>query len=187
LRLKPDFRGVFRFLDACGIRYVIVGGFAAGIRGEPRATTDVDIITFMPTLDMDRFIRFARQHRIRLSAGKIRRHAYRDAFFRLKVAGTQVDFIVGASGFEFDVLTRGVREKIYGVKIPIASPEDMILMKLVSGRVLDWNDAKAIQLRYENKLDKAYIESWARRLRVQRGRGRVITRWRKLLKMGYRK
>lgn len=183
---KPDFRSVFRFLDASGIRYVIVGGIAAGLLGEPRATTDVDLITFLPSADLDRFISFARKRRIRLSGSAIRKRAYRDTFFRLRVAGTQVDFLVGASGFEFDVVTRSTRTKLYGVSIPIASPEDLILMKLVSGRTLDWQDAKAVQLRHGDRLDTAYLESWARRLKVQRGRGRVIARWRRLLRMGYR-
>lgn len=183
---KPDFRSVFRFLNSSGIRYVVVGGVASGLKGEPRATTDVDIITFLPRIDLERFINFARKRRIHLSARKLRKHAYSDAFFRLMIAGTQVDFIIGASGFEFDVLTRSKVERLFGLNVPVASPEDLILMKLVSGRALDWNDAKAIQFRCGARIDREYIESWAKRLKVQRGRGRVIDRWKKLVKMPYR-
>jgi len=183
---KPDFKSVFRFLNASEIRFVVVGGIAAGILGEPRATTDVDIITFMPKEDLDGFLRFAGKKKVKLSEKLIRKNAYSDAFFRVYIAGTQVDFILGESDFEFQVLTRAIKGKLYGVKIPVASPEDMILMKLVSGRALDLIDAKAIQLRYGKKLDDGYIEKWGKRLKVQRGRGHVIEHWKKLLKSGYR-
>ena len=183
---RPDFREVFRFLAKSRIRYVIVGGFAAGILGEPRATVDIDLITFMPTSDLEKFILYAGKHRVKFSAGEIRKSIQSNAFFRIKISGTQVDFIVGESAFEFEVLTRGITTRIFGYKIPVASPEDMILMKLVSGRLIDWNDAKAIQLRYFGKMDVKYIESWANRLKVQRGQGHVISRWRKLLVMKLR-
>ncbi len=183
----PDFRSVLRFLEASGIRYVIVGGFAAGLLGEARATADVDLVTFLPREDLERFIRFAHKRRIRIPARTIRERAYRDAYFRIKVAGTQVDFIVGESGFEFDILTRSRKTRIYGMSIPVATPEDMILMKLVSGRAIDWADAKAIHVRHGRTLDTDYLEGWARSLKVQRGRGNAITRWRKLRGSLYRR
>ena len=183
---KPDFRAVFRFLNASGIRYVIVGGVAAGVVGEPRATIDVDLVTFLPQEELDLFLGFLRKRRTRFSEREIRKHVRGNAFFRMTVAGTQVDFIVGESAFEFDVLTRAVKVWMFGVRIPVASPEDVLLMKLVSGRTIDWLDAKAIQVRQGTKLDGSYLKSWAARLRVQRGRGRVSSRLKKLYRMRYR-
>ena len=100
--------------------------------------------------------------------------------------GTGVDFLVASVAFEFELLTRRQWVHILGVRVPILSPEDVILMKLYSGRPIDWSDAKAVQVRQGSKLDRTYIEGWARQLEIQRGRGHVIDRWKKLLKMEYR-
>jgi hypothetical protein len=176
-----DFRAVFRFLNGSGIQYVVVGGIAAGLQGEPRATLDVDIVTFLPKHDLERLIKSFTRNKVRLSPATIRRKASRDTFFRLFLARTQIDFIVGASGFEFDVLTRRKWRTLFGVRIPIASPEDLILMKLVAGRPRDWQDALSIRIRHGSRLDMGHLRAWARRLKVQRGRGFVLPRLNKLL------
>lgn len=102
------------------------------------------------------------------------------------MAGVQVDFIVGQSAFEFDILSRRTSVTLFGTRVPVATPEDVILMKLVSGRPQDWQDAKAVLLRHGAGLNRAYLEGWARELRVQRGRGRVIRRLARLRAMRYR-
>lgn len=39
-----DFAGLIRCLNAAGVRYVVVGGFAAATRGSTRVTVDLDIV-----------------------------------------------------------------------------------------------------------------------------------------------
>lgn len=177
---------MFRFLNASRINYVIVGGLAAGYQGEPRATQDADLVTFLSSADLDRLIAFAKRRRVKVSAAAVREAAASDAFFRFKVGGVQVDFMLGHSSFEFEVLSRRRPVMLFGTKVPLASPEDLILMKLVSGRPQDWQDAKAILLRHGRALDARYMEMWARTLRVQRGRGHALQRWSQLRRMAYR-
>ena len=165
---------------------MLVGGLAAGVQGEPRATLDADLVTFLPPDELERLIACARRRKIRISPAAVRRGVTADAFFRLKVAGVQVDFIVGQSAFEFDILTRRKFVTLYGTRVPVATPEDVMLMKLVSGRPQDWQDAKAVLVRHGTRLDRSYLEGWARELRVQRGRGRVIRRLARLRAMRYR-
>lgn len=177
---------MFRFLNASRIRYVIVGGLAAGYLGEPRATQDADLVTFLSSDDLERLIAFARRRRARVSAAAVRKGAATDAFFRFTIKGVQIDFMVGQTSFEFDVLSRRRHVRLFATKVPMASPEDVILMKLVSGRPQDWQDAKAILLRHARTLDTRYLEHWARALRVQRGRGPALQRLTRLRQMTYR-
>ncbi len=41
--LSPDFADLLRELSATGARFLVVGGFAVSIHGEPRSTGDLDV------------------------------------------------------------------------------------------------------------------------------------------------
>lgn len=41
--LNPDFREIVELLEAEGARYLIVGAYALGVLGTPRATGDLDL------------------------------------------------------------------------------------------------------------------------------------------------
>src|SRR3954453_23446432 len=43
IRLPPDFREFLQLLNAHQIEYLLVGGYAVGYHGYPRATVDMDI------------------------------------------------------------------------------------------------------------------------------------------------
>jgi hypothetical protein len=48
--MTPDLVGLIRVLSAGGVRYIIVGGVAAGVHGALRPTLDLDASTrAMPT------------------------------------------------------------------------------------------------------------------------------------------
>ena len=55
--LKAFFSYVVQVLDDLGIPYMIVGGFAAIFYGEPRATTDVDILVDMQRKHVESFVK----------------------------------------------------------------------------------------------------------------------------------
>ena len=41
--LPPDFREFLRLLNSHDVRYLLVGGYAVGYYGYPRATADMDV------------------------------------------------------------------------------------------------------------------------------------------------
>lgn len=42
--MHRDFKELFAFLNAEGVRYLVVGGYAVSLHAEPRATKDLDIL-----------------------------------------------------------------------------------------------------------------------------------------------
>lgn len=42
--MHRDFKELFGFLNAEGVRYLVVGGYAVSLHAEPRATKDLDIL-----------------------------------------------------------------------------------------------------------------------------------------------
>ena len=42
IHLPPEFREFLQLLNARGVEYLVVGGYAVGFHGYPRATGDMD-------------------------------------------------------------------------------------------------------------------------------------------------
>lgn len=80
---------------------------------------------------------------------------------RLYYGSYHADFIMGYSEFEQTVFKRRRKVEIFGRSIYVASPEDIILYKLVSGRPIDQSDINNIVITQGNKLDKKYLKSRA--------------------------
>ncbi len=43
LKLPKDFKELLKLLNANGVKYLLIGGYAVGFYGYPRATGDMDI------------------------------------------------------------------------------------------------------------------------------------------------
>jgi len=43
IHLPPDFKEFLKLLNAKGVEYLLIGGYAVGYHGYPRATADMDI------------------------------------------------------------------------------------------------------------------------------------------------
>ena len=43
IHLPPDFKEFFRWLNHHEVEYLLVGGYAVGYHGYPRATMDIDV------------------------------------------------------------------------------------------------------------------------------------------------
>ncbi len=54
IELHPDFKDFLRLLNSHNVRYLLVGGYAVGYHGYPRATGDMDIWIEMSELNSKR-------------------------------------------------------------------------------------------------------------------------------------
>jgi hypothetical protein len=42
--MYPDFKELLSVLNACNVKYLVVGAYAVSIHAQPRATKDLDIL-----------------------------------------------------------------------------------------------------------------------------------------------
>jgi hypothetical protein len=137
---------VLRALDAQGIGYALIGGHALAIRGFPRFTVDIDLLTTnLRALDPATWVDLERS-----GAAVDRRRGDDDdplagvVHVRLPDE-TEVDIIVGRWAWEAGVIARA--EPIVlaeGLTVAIPSAADLILLKLAAGGPLDLRDAAAL-------------------------------------------
>jgi hypothetical protein len=151
------------FFDARSWKYCIIGGIAAIRWGEPRLTQDVDVVVLtefgneLPVVD-----ELLATFPARLPTAEARQFALDNRVLLLQShGGVPIDVSLGALPFEEQVLVRAHLLPILPDQIfPVASPEDVIVMKTVAGRPQDWRDIEGVIARQESKLDWRYIHAW---------------------------
>ncbi len=147
----------------------LIGAVARNAWAPPRATTDIDVAIAASS----EVIESVQHALLALGYERVRSHRAdpEDTLADLVVlrapAGSlrQVDLLVAKTAFESEVLRRAVPIEIGGVRVPVATPEDLIVYKLIADRARDREDIVAIlrtQGRAGREIDWGHVERWAR-------------------------
>ena len=59
--LPPDFKDFLRLLNAKAVEYLLIGGYAVGYYGYPRATADMDIWIAMTPANAEKIVEAIRE------------------------------------------------------------------------------------------------------------------------------
>jgi hypothetical protein len=144
-------------LDAAGVPYAIIGAHAVNVWLEPRFTADIDVtvqagsaeIVRLKTQLAENGFSVTREHGAALPSGP--------DFVRFTSPDSAIVIEIQAAktAFQEQVVRRATTER--GVRI--ATPEDLIVMKLIADRPKDVVDlAGLVRL---PSLDWEYVERWA--------------------------
>lgn len=144
--LGETLRAIAGVLDGRGLRWYVFGAQAVAVRAAPRATQDVDITVEIARKALPDLL-------VELEAAGLR-HRYPEAAERLMKrgdvvplrhsSGMEADIVVAGAGLEALALERATRHRLDGVTVPVAHATDLIVMKVLSGRGKDQEDARAL-------------------------------------------
>ena len=144
-------------LEHCHLPYMLIGGLAVASVGEPRATLDVDVSAWVDPLKTSEAVAcLCRQ----LRTIQPDPHAFVEKWRVLPVmtsAGVRADIVFASLPFEREVIGRAVMRHLAGRLVPVASVEDLLIMKLVSVRPKDLSDARALLRRFRTSIDLDYL------------------------------
>lgn len=147
--------------EAEGLRYMIIGGQAVLMYGEPRLTRDVDVTEGADVSALTRVLAVA--HRAGLTPRPNDPESFAAETMVLPCedasTGIRVDFVFSTSTYEAAAMDRVRPAVVAGRTVAYASPEDLIIHKLVAGRPRDLDDVRSVRLRTP-VLDFVYIETW---------------------------
>ncbi len=151
-------------LIADGIPGVVIGGIAATILGNPRLTTDVDAILMPEAEDLDDLVQRAGRVGLVPRVDDAARFAERHGVLLMKHAGsgTEVDISLGALPFEAEMIRRAVTMEVAGIRFPVPTAEDFVVMKAVARRPVDLADIEAV-LAANPETDLRRVRRWVRR------------------------
>ncbi len=169
-------RRVWTALEPLGVPMAVMGGISVTAWGHFRNTQDVDILVgvekarFKDVLDcVYRAGLRAKRHPVlfRIDQQDIAQVLYTPPDIALQI---QVDLLLVSSEYQRAAIDRRVTTKLPELDIPIAvlSCEDVIIHKLVAGRMIDRADAATLFRENRAQIDMTYLTDWVHRLSLQR-------------------
>jgi hypothetical protein len=88
--------------------------------------------------------------------------------------GLPADLVLAGPGLEEDFLGRAIEHNIEGVEVPVASPEDLVVMKILAGRPKDFEDVVAILSARERDFDLALARGTLEQLEEALGQSDLV-------------
>ena len=162
---------------------MLIGGVAAGIWGEPRYTIDADFIVVLSHNQTGPFLRAAKIRGFTPDEQVVLMNLQISGVARLPYHERHADLIVGESDFDQSALDRRRSVTIFDRTVWIASPEDIILYKLVALRDRDIDDIRRIITRQGKNLDLRYLKKWSAILSDKLKRPELDRKLRELLNL----
>lgn len=166
--MELQLKTLVKFLSTQKIKYIILGGIAVAIYGEPRLTADIDINIIFDKRKINEFLNKAKRFNFYPAFSKIKKIVRKTGvipmkFKKGKVTG-KVDIIVAENILEYTAIKRGRIKRIDSIRARFVSPEDLIIHKITSSRPRDMEDLRGILFRQRGKLDFKYIRYWLRKI-----------------------
>ena len=154
---------VARELKKASIPYMVIGGQAVLLYGEPRLTRDIDITLGLGVEGLNKVRGITRGGGLKILVKRDKEFVERNKVLPTldKRSGIRVDFIFSFSSYERQAIERGKDVKLGRTMVRFTSLEDLVIHKVIAGRARDFEDVKSVLLRNQ-KFDSTYIMKWLR-------------------------
>ncbi|MBS1812420.1 MAG: nucleotidyltransferase [Acidobacteria bacterium] len=139
--LPEDFKEFLRLLHANGVEYLLIGGYAIGYYGYPRATNDLDIWIAIAPGNAERMVKTLRDFGFDASQLSTEVFAKEKSLVQMGVEPLKIEVTTFISGVSFeDCYAERVVGMIDGIEINLISLSKLKINKKASGRFKDLND-----------------------------------------------
>lgn len=161
--LWESIQDLLAWLKVAKVPAILIGGVAVSLQSRPRHTEDVDALIL---LEEKRWVSFSRQGK---KYGFVPRIPDMVAFarearvllFQHERSKISIDIVLGKIPFELEIVSRALLVKVAGIEIPLATPEDLIVMKALARRARDITDIESL-LDAHPKVDLRRCRQWVR-------------------------
>lgn len=141
LELPIDFKEFLKSLNANGVRYLLIGGYAVGFHGYPRATNDMDIFVAKDLENARRLIKSLADFGFGTDELSAELFTQEKSIVRMGVEPMKIEIANFISGVNFE---KAYKDKVVGIldesEISIISLRHLKINKKASGRYKDLND-----------------------------------------------
>lgn len=143
--LSKDFKEFVELLNSNAVEYLIVGGYALAVHGQPRYTGDLDIWLGTSVKNIERVLKALSQFgfgSLGLKPGDFQEPG---AMIQLGYPPVRIDLLTSIDGVAFDdAYPRRQVVSIAGLPLPILSLDDFKANKRASGRPKDIADLDSL-------------------------------------------
>jgi Nucleotidyltransferase of unknown function (DUF6036) len=154
-----DFVG--QAMRAAHLRHALIGGHAVIAWSLPRQTDDYDFIVAAASAAIGQVRASLEAQGLQISKLQNPGAASGPDFLQLRTENNafQIDLQTAKTEYQDLIIERAVVDSRYGISV--ASPEDLIVLKLLAMRSQDQRDIAILLEGLMDELDWAYIEHWA--------------------------
>ena len=172
----PDFGALLarlaRSFAERDIPFMIIGGQAVLLHGEPRLTQDIDVTLGLAPERIPDILAACKELGLEPLPENVQ--SFVQTTFVLPAAdresGIRVDLIFSTTTYEAEAIARAQPVDVGGAMVPFATAEDLIIHKLFAGRPRDIEDAGGVVRRKGPDLDWDYLRRQAAELAQVPGR-----------------
>ncbi len=159
--LAPLLEKIALGLERLAIPYMVIGGQAVLLYGEPRFTNDIDVTVGAGVERLPGILNWAHDQGWKVLVESPEEFVQRTMVLPCldPESGIRIDFIFSNSIYERQALERVRRVEVRKAHVRFASLEDLVIHKVVAGRPRDMEDVRTILLKNRYP-DIAYIRRW---------------------------
>jgi len=139
--LPADFKEFLKLLNANGVEYLLIGGYAVGYHGYPRATNDIDIWIAMNQENASKITRVLKEFGFDTPDLTPELFLQKDRMVRLGLPPMRIEVLVEISGVKFkECYEERIDDVIDGIPVKLISLKHLKINKKASGRYKDLDD-----------------------------------------------
>lgn len=155
-------RRLARALDDQKIPYMVIGGQAVLLYGFPRFTRDIDITLGVDTDFYENLSALCLRLKLNILPKRPKTFVGNTKVLPAEDPSSKirVDFIFSNTPYERQAIRRAKKVSFKGKRVCFASPEDLIIHKMFSGRAIDLEDVRTILIKKRKAVKIPYIRRW---------------------------
>ncbi|MBI4672523.1 MAG: hypothetical protein HY741_12770 [Chloroflexi bacterium] len=141
IHLPPDLREFLQLLNAHQVEYLLIGGYAVGYHGYPRATGDMDIWVAIHPQNAERVVAVIKAFGFDLPELSPDIFLQKNKIIQMGISPVKIDVTTTVSGVEFQECYAARQiETLDGILVNLISLPHLKANKKASGRLKDLND-----------------------------------------------
>ena len=143
------------------IPYMVIGGQAVLLYGEPRLTRDIDITLGIGVEELSKVQKILRTMGLKILVKNNKEFVAKTMVLPAmdRESGIRIDFTFSYSLYERQAIERAKEIKLGRTSVRFASLEDLVIHKVIAERARDLEDVRSILLK-NPKYDSHDIEKW---------------------------
>ena len=137
--LPRDFKEFLQLLNSHRVEYLMIGGYAVGFYGYPRATADMDVWVNANSENAKKLVEVLKE----FGFGEVEADVFQKEkqIIRMGTPPLRIELLTSISGVRFgECYGRRSNAEVDGVEVSLIGLEDLKMNKAASGRYKDMDD-----------------------------------------------
>jgi predicted nucleotidyltransferase len=141
VHLPPDFKEFLQLLNSRQVEYLLIGGYAVGYYGYPRATADIDIWIAIKPDNAEKVVKVLQEFGFGVEELTPDLFLEEEQIIRMGVPPVRIEILTTISGVSFEECYAARQVDVLdGIEVNLISLDHLKVNKKASGRYKDLND-----------------------------------------------